>query len=103
MYQTYIFSKGFANLDLILIHSGTEKFKISTPVSDLHLYIMDGAEICASEDLIDEIINGKMLMLAETFDEHKCLDPDSECISIDNTLYSILLLKKTKCYMYKLP
>ena len=47
--------------------------------------MMDGAEICASEDLIDEIINGKMLMLAETFDQHKCLDPDSECISIDDT------------------
>ena len=67
------------------------------------MYMMDGAEICASEDLIDEIINGKMLMLVKTFDQHKCLDPDSECISIDDTLYSKLLLKKTKCYTYKLP
>ena len=83
------------------MHSGAEKLKISTPVSDLHLYMMDEAEICASEDLIDEIINGKMLMLAETFDEHKCLDSDSGCISIDDTLYFILLLKKTKCYIYK--
>ena len=37
MYQTYIISKGFANLDLIFMHSGVEKLKISTPVSDLHL------------------------------------------------------------------
>ena len=94
MYQTYIISKGLANLNSIFILSGAEKLKISTPVSDLHLFMMVGAEMCASEDLIDEIINGKVLMLAETFDEHKCLDPDSECIPIDDTLYSILLLKK---------
>ena len=85
MYQTYIISNGFADLYSIFMHSGAEKFKISTPVSDLHLYMMDGAEICASEDLIDEIINGKMLVLAETFDQHICMDPDSECISIDDT------------------
>ena len=53
MCQTYIIGKGFANLDSIFMHLGAEK---------------------ASKDLIDEIINGKMLMLVETFDQHQCLD-----------------------------
>ena len=43
--------------------------KIQTNPSDLHVFMEDGCEICADEDLIDEIINSQLLLLGITFDQ----------------------------------
>ena len=42
--------------------------KIQTNPSDLHVFMEDGCEICADEDLNDEIINGQLLLLDEKFE-----------------------------------
>ena len=48
---------------------GAEKLKIQTKSSDLHVFMEDGCEICADEDLIEEIINGQLLILGKEFEQ----------------------------------
>ena len=57
---------------LIITHyfAGAEKLKIQTKTSDLHIFMKDGCESCADEDLIEEIINGQLLILGEKFEDH---------------------------------
>ena len=57
---------------LIITHyfAGAEKLKIQRKSSDLHVFMENGCEICADEDLIEEIINGQLLILAEQFEDH---------------------------------
>lgn len=38
---------------------------------DLKLFMEDGAEICSDEDLIEEIIDGKLLILAKSFQDYE--------------------------------
>ena len=50
---------------------GAEKLKIQTKASDLHVFMEDGCKICADEDLIEEIINGQLLILGKEFKQNK--------------------------------
>ena len=52
------------------LFAGAEKLKIQTKSSDLHVFMEDGCEIGADEDLIEEIINGQLLILGELFEDH---------------------------------
>lgn len=49
--------------------AGAEKFKISMMITDLHPFMEDGCEICADEDVIEEIINDQLLILVEIFEQ----------------------------------
>ena len=57
---------------LITTHyfAGAGKLKIQTKSSDLHIFMEDGCEICADEDLIGEIIKGQLLILGEEFEDY---------------------------------
>ena len=52
-----------------IIFVGAEKLKIQTKPSDLHVFMEDSCEICADEDLIEEIINSQLLMLSKKFEQ----------------------------------
>ena len=53
---------------LLYIHLGAQKLKLEVDLKTLHLYMMDGTEICTDDDLIDELISGKLLILGEKFE-----------------------------------
>ena len=37
---------------------------------DLHVFMDDGSEICCDEDIIEEVVGGKVLICCETFGEY---------------------------------
>ena len=53
---------------LLYTHLDAQKLKLEVDLQTLHLFMMDGAEKCTDEDLIDELISGKLLILGEKFE-----------------------------------
>ena len=52
------------------IFSGCEHLNIEFQ-DDLHLHMMDGAEVCTDDDLtIEEIIKGETLIIAKSFEDY---------------------------------
>lgn len=42
----------------------------TSDIGSLKVFMDDGAEICSDDDLIEEIINGKLLILCTSFEEY---------------------------------